>query len=279
MHSRFQIFIKSGHYNQSPTVILEVESCDTIATLKNQIQDKVQLSLKDFVLRFGKERLEDDSETIQHCGIKNNNTLYLDYQHEYYTISSGDRIQVDYHWKQVEEILSDSLYTINAIPPCTPFQMRIFVRMDTPHAYIHMGYVVVGCLPSNTVKDVALNIQSILKGMKALMSKQILLTFNGKEMNGNHTLSDCGIQRGSVLHLNAWVHLPSFTFPSNFALSHGQPMSRFPIFVQGEGKRIPIAVHPHTTVADACKDSRGEKRTNFSKQTAIHIFREITRRQ
>ena len=266
LHSQFQIFIKTGRYGS--TVTLEIESCDTIATLKNKIQDKIQVpSNRDFVLKCGEERLEDDNETIQHCGIERNSTLCLDYQHEYYTISGGVRIQVDYHWEQVGEILSDSWYTINAIPPCTPFQMPIFVRMDTPHAYAHMGYIAVGCLPTTTFKDVAFSIQSILKGMKALMSEPIFLTYNGEEMNKNHTLSDCGIQRGSVLHLKANVYIPSFTFPLKFAPP--QPMSRFPIFVQKEGKRIPIAVQPHTTVADVMTAVERKEHISVSKQQYI----------
>ena len=284
MHSRFQIFIHSRHY--SSTVTLEVESCDTIATLKNRIQDKIQLpSNQDFVLRFGEERLEDDNKNIHHCGIKSNSNLEicLDCQNEYCTIYSGIRIRIQVEQqsplkqkREIQdlsnchdgEILSDNLYTINAIPPCTPFQMPIFVRMDTPHAYAHMGYVAVGCLPTTTFKDVAFSIQSILKGMKALMSEPIFLTYNGEEMNENHTLSDCGIQRGSVLHLKTNVYIPSFTFPLKFAPP--QPMSRFPIFVQKEGKRIPIAVQPHTTVADV--KTAVERKEHISVSQQQYIF-------
>ena len=251
-YSQFLIFIKERWYNPAvplevkscdtilkeswykPAVTLEVKSCDTIGTLKSRIQDKLQNSNREFVLKFDKKRLEDDNETIQHCGIKRNSTLRLDYQCEYYTICSGVQMQVNYRWKLDGEILSDSLYTINAVPPCTPFQMPIFVAIKNPHAYAYMGYIAVGCSPTTTLENVALSIQSILKGMKALMSEKFLLTFNEEELNENHTLSDCGIQRGSVLHLKANIYLPSFTFPSKFAPS--QPMSQFPVFIQEDKK-------------------------------------------
>ena len=269
MHSRFQIFIKSWDYIPPRTLQLEVESYNTIATLKNRIQEEMELPSKDFVLTFVKQNLEDDNETLQRCGIKSNSTLYLAIgpQHEHYTISSGEKIKVHYQWKQVGKVLSDSLYAINAIPPCTPFQMPVFVRMDFPHAYAHMGYVAVGCLPTTTIEDVALRIQSILRDMKALMSENLLLTFNGEELNENHTLSDYGIQRGSVLYLDASVYLPSFTFPSKFSPS--QPMSRFPVFVQEEGRRIPIAVQPHTTVADVKTAVERKEQIAVSKQQYI----------
>ena len=145
------------------------------------------------------------------------------------------------------------------------------MRMNTPHAYPHMVYVAIRCLPTATIKEVALSIQSILKSRKAmLLSKQI---FNEKE---NHTLRDCGIQRGSILHLTAhdivYTCIPSLnlTFPSKFTPS--QPMSQFPIFVQEEGKRIPIAVQPHTSYSCRCEESCGEKKAHFSKPTAVHLF-------
>ena len=253
MHSQFQI--KVCWYDH--TVLLEVESGDTIATLKNRIKDKTQLT-ENFILSFGDEEL-DDKENVKHYGIKSNSTLCLKFQHYwftgYYTTSSGVTIPLHRKQKQDREILSDNPYIVNAIPPCTPFQMPIFVKMDRPHDYARLGYIAVGCLPTTTVKDVAVNIQSILKGMKALMSEQIILTFTGKEMDESQALSDYGIQRGNVLHLATSVYLPSFTFPSKFAPCQQTSLPlhpvRFPIFIEKEeGRRIPIAVEPHATVAD-----------------------------
>ena len=132
MYSQFQIIIKTGRYSST---VIEVESCDTIATLKSRIQDKMQLPSKDFVLSFGEESasfpglhhfqlqeardecLEDDNESVQHCGIKSTSTLCLHYQHtdDYYTTGSGERIQVEYHWKQDRKTLSDSLYILSML--------------------------------------------------------------------------------------------------------------------------------------------------------------------
>ena len=249
MHGRFQIFIRK-HYSHTHSIVLEVEPGDTIATLKNKIKDKMQLALMNFVLFFGGKWLE-DSESIEHYGIKNNSTLCIKFQLGY-TTSSGVAIPLGHDQKQERVVLSDNPYTVNAIPPCTPFQMPIFVKMDHPHDYAQLGYIAVGCLPTTTVKDIAVKIQSILKGIKA---EQVILTFAGKKMDENLALSSYGIQRGNVLHLRTRVYFPSFTFPSKFAPCQQTSLPlhpvRFPIFIEKEeGKRIPIAVEPHATVAD-----------------------------
>jgi ubiquitin C len=90
------------------------------------------------------------------------------------------------------DIMSGSTLVLN---PC--LGMRIFVETDTEYS---LNLVVE---PSNTIRK----LKALIQESEGVPSYQQTLTFRGKQLKDNQTLSHCGIQRKSVLLLNSSIRI------------------------------------------------------------------------
>ncbi|KAL5470920.1 hypothetical protein EMCRGX_G028979 [Ephydatia muelleri] len=69
-----QIFVKTLAGN---IITLEVSGTDTIANVKQKITDKEGIPVNQQRLVHDDKQLEDDDKTLDECGIKRENTIYI----------------------------------------------------------------------------------------------------------------------------------------------------------------------------------------------------------
>ena len=288
MHDRFQISVTvSDERNGARRLCdctVEVELSDSFAHVKSKLLDKLlEIPFREkVVLYYEKQELE-DTNTIKDYGIRCSSVLDLSIhdQSKYsYTASNGVEIPIVHHidtcWPQA---VPDSQLFINPVPPCTAFQMPIFVRAC---AYKLPQIISIGVSPTSTVEDMASEIHNALEGIEY---KKYTLTYAGNKLDeGTQLLSNCDIQRESVVFLehiwemksvdifHSWnptdkqqlIFSKIFDPYRQIGHSYLHGLLQFPILVQMAGKqRIPIIIEPHTTAADL--------KTNVQRRAAIPV--------
>ena len=199
---------------------LEVEPIDSIEKVKTEIQDKVGIPPSCQRLIFAGKTLE-DGHILHDCGVRMASTLQLVVQ-----LGVGWQVSVKTEAGKsfiLEVESSDGIEEIKAkilarvgIPPdqqCLTFDgfrhghmlsvqnrssvnlvlggMQIFVKIISNIQFplvIH---------PSDKIKDVRANIQD----KEGIPLDQKCFVFDGKQLEETHTLSECNIQKGSILQL------------------------------------------------------------------------------
>nr|TKV94448.1 hypothetical protein SEVIR_9G295400v2 [Setaria viridis] len=159
------------------TVTYNVESSDTIKSIKGKIQDRDGIPWREQRLIWGGKQLEDE-HTFGSYKIEKESMLRLR------PIRSHQRLLFD--GKQLEEKLTIAHYGIPVESTIyDDFDMQIFVKMPSGKT------IILEVEPSDTISSV-----------KAKIRDQQKIIFNGRKLNDNSKLVDYDIQKESTLHLD-----------------------------------------------------------------------------
>ncbi|GJX61952.1 polyubiquitin, partial [Tanacetum coccineum] len=170
------------------TIILKVESSNTIHDIKNKIKDKVGVPLNQQKLFFDGNQLVDDS-TLDDCNIGMRSTLFL--------LTFRPMQILAERQVHTEGILLDQqrpLVTENQI-------MQIFVMTDT-------GKTITLQVKSS---DTLGNVKTMIRDKEGIPSYQQKLFFAEEQLVDSFTLDDYYIHNNSILHLvlksNNWMKI------------------------------------------------------------------------
>lgn len=159
-------------------ISLDCKPSDTIENVKMKIEDNEEIQPDQQPLIYAGMQLEDDL-TLSYCNTTSESILLL---------CEPTRVILE------ESVLEEDKQEED---------MRIFVKMLTGEEII-----TIDCKPSDTIENVKLKVQ----GMEGIHPEDQCLTYEGKQLEDDHTLSYYNLKNDSTLHLVVEIDGQDFEF-------------------------------------------------------------------